>query len=69
MPGQNTSELPKRRARGHEKGNDPPTGQERFTIDRETLEHLPSELHRMVAEARIRDGTWTLIDSEKKEAI
>jgi hypothetical protein len=33
-----------------------------FTIDRETLEHLP-ELHRAAAEIAIRTGRWRLIEN------
>ena len=33
-----------------------------FTIDRDTLEHLP-ELHRAAAEIAIRTGRWRLIDN------
>jgi hypothetical protein len=32
-----------------------------FTIDRETLAHLP-ELHRAAAEIAIRTGRWRLVD-------
>jgi len=31
-----------------------------FTIDRETLSHLP-ELHRAVAEIAIKNGKWHLV--------
>jgi hypothetical protein len=40
---------------------------EKFEIDRETLEHLPSQLHRMVAEKMIRDGIWALKENITKE--
>ncbi len=33
-----------------------------FTIDEETLEHLP-ELHRAAAEIAIRTGRWRLVDN------
>ena len=32
-------------------------------IDRETLEHLPSSVHRAVAERLIKEGTWKLKDN------
>ena len=32
-----------------------------FTIYPETLEHLPTAVHRLVAEELIRSGEWTLV--------
>ena len=32
-------------------------------IDRDTLEHLPSTIHRLVAEQLIKEGTWKLKDN------
>lgn len=32
-------------------------------IDRETLDHLPSTIHRLVAERLIKEGTWRLKDN------
>lgn len=36
-----------------------------FTIDRETLEHLP-DMHRIAALAAIRDGRWRLVENTKE---
>lgn len=67
MPAQTATKSQKRRSPRHSKGADPPAGPEHFTIDRDTLEHLPTSIHRAVAEARIKDGSWNLIESKGKK--
>jgi len=67
MPGTAPAQPPRPRPARRGRSVEPHQAPDGFIIDKVTLEHLPCEFDRLVAEALLRLGRWTLKNSEKKE--
>lgn len=62
MSGQPAPELPKRRM--------PRTGTTApFIVDRQTIEALPSQIHKKVASLLVAEGSWIVKDAEENEVV
>jgi hypothetical protein len=69
MPGQNASELPKRRMPRHGRAAPRVGTTVPFVVDRQTIDALPTPIHKAVAEKLISEGSWVVKDTEKNEVV
>ena len=69
MQGQNATEPQKHRMPRHGRAA-PRIGMVApFIVDRQTIEALPTSIHRAVAEKLIAEGSWVVKDTEKNEVV